>query len=655
MKPLHCMSFNMFLMAATQHHVLMSHVLPAFCGLQVLLHDWYKFHHMTERASKLRRLEDLRRSNPHISASALSELIQDIEKHGVPDLHGRKHVQEAREHTVRMHNAYGPMLCTTPVHCKDGSTKDLLYVNFLTLLQAMFEQGGGMTKLIKTTMATSPCSPQEPWSLIFYSDEVVPGNVLSADTSRKVQCCYVSFLEFGPVALSKEEAWFAILACRSNVVSEVHGGMSQVTACLLEQLLHPENYDPKLGGFVLKDEKNCTIRIFYKLGCFLQDGAAHKAVFSLKGDAGSKFCMFCQTLVTEKSGMQAEDGTDILVANEWDLSKIQQATDQDILGTIARLTLKQKELSKQDFALWQQAVGFNWNPYDLLHHPGLQEDILPISQFLHDYMHCFLVTGIFQTTIWLLLTSLEVAFGSIYPMVEQCLGNWTLPASKKTPLKELFSKKRYTANKKAMTFKCTASEALGLGPILRYWLAVIVIPNAEEWLKQQCNAFLALTDIIDLIQLVPLGCITPGHIHDAVQTFLNLCLKVGWKDFMHSKFHWALHFADHLQKHKQLPSCFVQERKHKVVKSTLALLSISSFCCSAAFVLHMILRSISSLLPCVAYTLNPGYATSISNTLTFEKSVMSEMLCHDLPGLKDPSLFDQHCRLVNRGNPTKAF
>ena len=121
-----------------------------------------------------------------------------------------------------------------------------------------------------------------------------------------------------------------------------------------------------------------------------------------------------------------------------------------------------------------------------------------------------------------------------------------------------------------MTFKCTASEALGLGPIFRYWPAVTVIPNAEDWLKQQRNAFLALTDIIDLIQLVPLGCTTPGHIHDAAQTFLNLCLKVGWRDFTHNKFHWALHFGDHLQKHKQLPSCFVQERKHKVVKISLA-------------------------------------------------------------------------------------
>ena len=269
---------NMFLLEATPHHVPMPHALQVFFGLQVLLHDWYKFHHMIERASKLRRLEDLRRSNPHISASAfaLSELIQDIEKHGVPDLHGKKHIHEAREHTVQTHNAYGPMLCTTPVHCKDGSTKDLLYVNFLTLLQAMFGQGGGMTKLINTTMTTSPCSHEEPWRLIFYSDKVVPRHVLSADTSRKVQCCYISFLEFGPVALSKEEAWLAVLACRSN---EVNGGMSQTTACLLKELLHPANCDPKLGGFILKGDKNCSIRLFYKLGCFLQDGAAHKAVF----------------------------------------------------------------------------------------------------------------------------------------------------------------------------------------------------------------------------------------------------------------------------------------------------------------------------------------------------------------------------------------
>ena len=69
-----------------------------------------------------------------------------------------------------------------------------------------------MQELVARTLSQHPCTAQKPWRIIFYSDEVVPGNVLSADVSRKVQCVYISFMEFGAVALSKEEAWFCIMA-----------------------------------------------------------------------------------------------------------------------------------------------------------------------------------------------------------------------------------------------------------------------------------------------------------------------------------------------------------------------------------------------------------------------------------------------------------
>ena len=86
---------------------------------------------MSERQSKLRRLEELRRNNPHISASALSEVILDIETHGLPERHAKKHVQEARDSTVSEHTAYGPLLETTSVTCKDGTKKQMLYVFFV--------------------------------------------------------------------------------------------------------------------------------------------------------------------------------------------------------------------------------------------------------------------------------------------------------------------------------------------------------------------------------------------------------------------------------------------------------------------------------------------------------------------------------------------
>lgn len=526
---------------------------------------------MDARASKLRRLEGLRRNNPQITASALSEVIQDIELNGLPDLHSRKHVAEARDHTVKGYNAYGPMLSTTNVVCKDGAEKPLLFVNFLTMLHAAYQQGGGLQELVARTLTQHPCTAQKPWRIIYYSDEVVPGNVLSADVSRKVQCIYISFMEFGPVALSKEEAWFCIMACRSSFVGELESGMSQVTQVILNCILRPDSCNPKEAGFLLKDQGGCTIRMFYTLGAFLQDGSAHKYIFNLKGDAGTKFCIFCRNLVTSKSGLLQEDGSNTLVADEWDLTRIQQSTDQDIAETISRLEEKKATLNKGDFALWQQAVGFNYSIHGLLHCRSLSQDVLPISQFIHDWMHCFLVTGIFQTIMHLLLVELDGMFGNVYPTIEQCLRTWVLPKSMTTPLASLFSKKRQVANAKANTFKCTASEAIGLLGVFGYFLMQIVIPNAEQSTKDKCQVFFALADIIDLIQLVPKGKITPAMVDRAVTTFLSLCISCGFKENMHTKFHWCLHFGTHLQKHGQLPSCFVQERKHKVVKRCLAI------------------------------------------------------------------------------------
>ena len=83
------------------------------------------------RDSELQKLDDLRRRVPAVSASALARLLQDIEKSGLPSLKHRK------------------QLCA---------------------------------------------SAGQPLNLVFYSDEVTPGNVLSADTSRKLWAVYLSFL-----------------------------------------------------------------------------------------------------------------------------------------------------------------------------------------------------------------------------------------------------------------------------------------------------------------------------------------------------------------------------------------------------------------------------------------------------------------------------
>ena len=226
--------------------------------------------------------------------------------------------------------------------------------------------------------------------------------------------------------------------------------------------------------------------MYITLGMMLQDGGAHKQVWSLKGDAGSKFCLFCSNLFTESSGLIAEDNEQLLVATSWSLEQVKQATDEDVLGCARRLAEKKDTLSKSDFELWQQAVGMTFNPYSLLQKQSLQRHLKPTKQFVHDYMHCFLVTGIFQTVLFLTLKCLQDALQTdIYNSVATCLQLWKLPAGKAADLASLFSKKRQKANFLAKTFKCTASEAMALGPVFGYFLLTMVVPL--EVCPKQCT------------------------------------------------------------------------------------------------------------------------------------------------------------------------
>jgi hypothetical protein len=49
----------------------------------------------TERAAKLRRLNDFRRSVPHVTATALAAICGAIEEHGMPDAHSRNAIRAA--------------------------------------------------------------------------------------------------------------------------------------------------------------------------------------------------------------------------------------------------------------------------------------------------------------------------------------------------------------------------------------------------------------------------------------------------------------------------------------------------------------------------------------------------------------------------------
>ena len=150
-------------------------------------------------------------------------------------------------------------------------------------------------------------------------------------------------MEFGGVLLSKEAAWLPVCCVRTSVVNELPGGISQLAACILDDIFNSSKANPEMLGVQLQGPDEKLYRLRFTLGCFLQDGLAHKMLFSVKGDNGTRCCILCQNVLAK--GVELETATLAEVfCQERDLVL---STDADFSRSIA--TIK-----NETAAAWQR-------------------------------------------------------------------------------------------------------------------------------------------------------------------------------------------------------------------------------------------------------------------------------------------------------------
>jgi len=180
---------------------------------------------VSDRISKLRRLNDFRRKVPFASQRALEAMFEDIRSNGLPELIRRHDMQEASDLMFSDHSVYGDLLANTTLVGTDGTPVPSAIVNHLSYLHAAVTQGGAYTQLVLDTCARKPASPEAPWSLVMYSDEIDAGDPIAPrGHTRKVWAFYFSFLEFGMINLSKEEAWLTVTIARTVDIDLVDAG-----------------------------------------------------------------------------------------------------------------------------------------------------------------------------------------------------------------------------------------------------------------------------------------------------------------------------------------------------------------------------------------------------------------------------------------------
>ena len=325
---------------------------------------------------------------------------------------------------------------------------------------------------------------RSPWDAVIYADEMHPGNQLNS-SSRKSWCVHISFLQYKSL-LSREDFWYCLCVKRSAEVAELKAGMSQVMRPILESLFGTRS--PETG--VLLSSAVGKLRLHFRLGMILQDGAAHKAVFSNRQDTGCKPCPLCSNIFqlkdTDNSGnvwSQFVKRSDCIVAS-----------DEEIMACWERLGEASRSQPAGLFEQRQKAAGMTWSQHALLASSSLQQLGLcrPSSLYCHDYMHCLVSHGVLNEMAFLVLEDLTQSglLSKDWSCLQQWLGLWNLPHGHASfKLDGLFTSKAVASYRKAGSVKVGASEMLTLCKPLQFFLQSNFLSHGLQ--EPTCRAFVA--------------------------------------------------------------------------------------------------------------------------------------------------------------------
>ena len=494
----------------------------------------------------------------YVSQSALEALLNELKEAPLPEAGSRRTIKRARDEHVQVQTPFGSLITDIAVKLqKDESQVKLPVLNLPAFLWHLCHELPQFAAFVQTRMHVHPNGPDRAWTMTLYSDEISPANQLKASNSRKVHGFYVTFDQFGPEARCREDFWFCLCLARSSVVNKIQGGLSALT----HQLITSHSVQALATGCMLTMASGERCMFFARLATMLGDESALKFVFDFKGASGTLPCPLCSNIISKTSAADEFDETGTLRSISCTLpNEFQLRSDASIFRGHDLLGRRKDSMSKKDFARLEQSMGLNWNPHGVLAH----ESLPVVGSLMYDWMHCYLVTGIFQIEMGLLLPLLYAAGHSADTLLRFIMQiQW--PQSLRSRVNEtiqLFRKKTSPGE-----FKSSASQGLNAYPLVRMFLLSLHVPSMDDALKLAIKSFLKLCIVLDLLLSINRGeTVAHDDLGGTIQQHCEAFKTAYGEDSITPKFHYVQHLA-RMAATKDLVSCFTHERKHKEVKN----------------------------------------------------------------------------------------
>ena len=158
----------------------------------------------SDRPTKLAKLQSLRKRLPHISQSALAQLLRVAAQEELPACGGRSDVRAARDSLGSLVTPYGAVHQRARVHTTSDTMLDIEVQHPLAMLYHSCSTSPSLSGLLKQAIAAKAPTRTSPWRLVLYLDEIGPGNQLAYRNFRRMYGFYWTLWEFGSAALADE-------------------------------------------------------------------------------------------------------------------------------------------------------------------------------------------------------------------------------------------------------------------------------------------------------------------------------------------------------------------------------------------------------------------------------------------------------------------
>ena len=399
----------------------------------------------------------------------------------------------------------------------------------------------------------------------FYCDEVVPGDPIVLDVTRKFWAFYASVVQFGN-DLQREELWLPLAVLRTKVSTKIHGGMSACFAELVKMTFEAPVWLSR--GLVIDLPEPVLVR--GRFGMFIADGDAERATWTCKGAAGVRPCFKCQNVVKERHA-RADGLVDMGCP---DTQLFQMLTDEDVYNTVDILQETQRHATQEDFEDIEKALGMVLVPGSLLTRADIRHIVAPASTHRYDAMHCLLHNGVVGYEMGRLLheiVKLRPAFN--YPLIVNYIrSGWACPGviadsmgSLVRIAERVFMTRRQHLLKK-FEIKASASDLMAMAPLFRVIVDETVKPFGLEALIKPIRSFDACMEVLDCYIAIKRG-ETVLNFQACMENFMTCHGDAYGRLSFKPKHHWSMHLPLQYEEDGMLVDTFVLERKHKMLLS----------------------------------------------------------------------------------------